>query len=79
MQYADNYCSYKEIYEPEHGYIFTGIAQINGYDKQKHSVFVKAENLFKYRQGAYIQEAFPDLTPQDREFLMSGNMWRRED
>ena len=28
--------------------------------------------LFKYNQGAMIQDAFPFLTPDEREFMMTG-------
>jgi hypothetical protein len=37
-----------------------------------YSVTVKGEDLYKYRKGALIQEAFPTLSPSDREFLLTG-------
>ena len=72
MYYADNNCTYTETYEPEHTYTFTGKCLTSG---KEHSVTVNASDLFKYRNGAYIQDAFADLSAGDREFLMSGMMW----
>jgi hypothetical protein len=69
MRYADARCTYTETYTPEHTYTFTGPCAITG---KPYSVTVPAAGLFAYRQGAYIQDAFPDLPAGDREFLMSG-------
>ena len=30
------------------------------------------EQIMKYEAGALIQDAFPNLTPSEREFLMTG-------
>lgn len=30
------------------------------------------EQIMKYENGALIQDAFPNLTPSEREFLMTG-------
>lgn len=30
------------------------------------------EQIMKYEKGALIQDAFPNLTPSEREFLMTG-------
>tara|TARA_Y100001951_G_C11192817_1_gene212536 strand:- start:343 stop:579 length:237 start_codon:yes stop_codon:yes gene_type:complete len=76
MNYADNNCTYTEEYEPEHIYTFTGIVINTG---KEQSVTVKAPDLFKYRQGAYIQDAFPYLSPPEREFLLSGHMFINEE
>jgi hypothetical protein len=62
-------CSYTESHAPEHTYTFTGKCVITGED---HSVTVKGPDLYKYNQGAYIQDAFPYLSAADREFLMTG-------
>ena len=70
--YADNYCSYTEQYEPKHTYTFIGKC-INTGEEQK--VTVEAKDLYKYRQGGYIQAAFPYLSPKEREFLLSGYMF----
>ena len=75
MNYADNNCTYTEEYEPEHIYTFTGTVINTG---KEQSVTVKAPDLFKYRQGAYIQDAFPYLSPPEREFLLSGHMFINE-
>lgn len=69
MRYADNCCTYKEVVKPEHAYIYTGRCMATG---KTYSVTVPAAQLFKYRQGAKIQEAFPDMPEGDREFLISG-------
>lgn len=66
MLYADGYCTYTEVKDT---YIFTGTCKTC---KQKVSVTVPAQGLYKYRQGALIQEAFPFVPTADREFLMSG-------
>lgn len=70
MQYADARCTYTERFKPQHVYVFEGPYL----DKPQFTrqVTVKAEELFKYRRGAMIQDAFPNLSADDREFLMSG-------
>lgn len=40
--------------------------------KELHSVTVPDEGLEKYRMGAYVQVAFPDLSADEREILISG-------
>ena len=70
MRYADRYCQYTETFENgEHFYTFSGPCVLTG---KTVSVKVPAEGLFAYRQGAYIQDAFPSLSKDDREFLISG-------
>lgn len=69
MRYADSACQYREEYTPEHVYVFTGPCIMSG---KTVEVRVPAAGLYKYRQGAKIQEAFPDMSVADREFLMSG-------
>src|SRR4051812_47774549 len=70
MFYADRCCQYTESHEGgKHTYTFTGPCVITG---RSYSVTVPGEGLYKYRQGEFIQDAFPDLPKDDREFLMSG-------
>lgn len=69
MKYALEHCECTEIYSPEHVYKFAGECLVT---RKPYSVTVPAKGLFQYRQGAYIQEAFPDLSSEDREFLISG-------
>lgn len=70
MRYADNFCSYTEQYKNGiHTYTFTGPCLIT---KKSYSVTVSGEGLHKYRRGAYIQDAFPELSAEDREFLITG-------
>lgn len=71
MQYADAHCGITERYKPEHVYIVTGPYKDKP-DDIGRTVVLKAPDLFKYRQGAMIQDAFPYLSADDREFLMSG-------
>jgi len=74
MFYADHYCRYEENHElvsPYHTYTFIGKWRDSG---KQHKVTVKAPDLFRYRQGELIQNAFPYLSIKDREFLISG-MW----
>lgn len=69
MRYADSSCTYEEVFQPAHGYKFTGPCFVTG---KPYSVFVPAAELFAYRQGAYIQNAMPSVSREDREFLLSG-------
>ena len=69
MRYADRNCTVSEQFYPEHSYIFAGKCIISG---NEVSVLVKAKELYKYRQGEYIQDALKSNTPDEREFLMSG-------
>jgi hypothetical protein len=69
MRYADNHCTYTEQYRPRHTYTFTGKCVVTG---KPHSVTVPAAELYAYRSGAYIQNAMPSVSAEDREFLMSG-------
>lgn len=68
MKYADSQCRYTEQFNP-HCYVYTGKCVMTG---EQCSVTVPAEGLYKYRQGALIQDAFPDMPETDREFLISG-------
>jgi len=69
MRYADSQCEVVESYQPEHTYTFVGRCVVTGKEQR---VTVKAQDLFRYRQGGYIQECFPYLSKGDREFLISG-------
>jgi hypothetical protein len=70
MRYADSRCTYTETFENgQQYYNFTGPCVVT---KKIITVKVPAQGLFAYRQGAYIQDAFPTLSKDDREFLMSG-------
>ena len=61
-------CQYKEQYDP-HVYVFTGPCILTG---KTHTVTLPADGLFKYNQGALVQDAFPELSLADREFIISG-------
>jgi hypothetical protein len=70
MRYAlSQACTCEEQYEPEHTYKFTGPCLKTG---KPYSVTVPADGLYQYHQGKHIQDAFPNLSADDREFLMSG-------
>ena len=56
---------YNEIYKPIHGYEF--------YDDD-YKVFVPAKELFAYRQGQRIQLAMPSVNPEDRDWLLMGDL-----
>lgn len=61
---------YHETYgKGEHEYVFKGECDLC---KSKHSVIARGSDLFNFRKGMAIQQAFPHLTSGDREFLMSG-------
>ena len=79
MQYAlSPNCTYTESHKDgQHTYTFTGRCVVTG---KTHSVTVPAEGLFRYHQGAHLQDAFPDVPAEDREFLKSGispEGWKR--
>ncbi len=69
MRYADSNCTYREVYEPQHGYIFSGPCVVTG---KTVEVFVPGPGLYAYRHGKHIQDAFPEMPKGDREFLISG-------
>lgn len=69
MRYADSHCTYTESYTPVHTYTYTGPCMVTG---KLYSVTVPAEGLFQYRNGSLAQDAFPNLSREDREFLISG-------
>ena len=69
MTYAlSNACTYVENYNP-HTYTFSGPCVVTG---KTHSVTVHAQQLFYYHQGQMIQDAFPNMSDEDREWCMSG-------
>jgi hypothetical protein len=72
MRYADNECTYTEEYDAESNcfvYVYTGPCLLTG---KETTVRVKANELHAYRRGAKIQDAMVSLSPEEREFLMSG-------
>ena len=70
MRYADARCTYTESHESgQHVYIYTGSCVVTG---KPFTVKVPAAGLFAYRNGAFIQDAFPTLSKDEREFLISG-------
>lgn len=69
MFYANHYCSCVEEFVPEHVFIFTGLCKISG---KTYSVRVPAAGLHEYDKGMNIQDAFPNMSKDDREFLISG-------
>ena len=58
-----------EAYSPEHTYTFSGKSHIS---ENIISVTVKAKDLFNFNQGAHIQDAFPYLTVDEREWMLTG-------
>ncbi len=69
MRYADTHCTYTEKHSPVHTYVFTGKCVVT---RNYYAVEVPGHELYNYRQGKLIQEAMPSVSPEDREFLMSG-------
>lgn len=39
---------------------------------QSEKLLLDEEALIKWHYGMFIQEAFPDLTPAERELIMTG-------
>lgn len=70
MRYADRCCQYTETFENgKHLYVYTGPCVVTG---KPVTVKLPAEGLFAYRSGKFIQDAFPTLNKDEREFLISG-------
>jgi len=46
-----------------------GTCSVSG---EEYSIEVPAEGFTRWQSGALIQVALPDLSPDDREFLISG-------
>ena len=71
MFYADHKCTYREErIKGEHVYIFTGPCIVTG---EMYSVTVPGPGLYKYRQGMHIQDAMPEVSEEDCEFLITGH------
>lgn len=67
------YASYKETCNDEggeHKYVFTSVPC--PMCSSQEEIAVGGEDLFWYNQGKLMQEAFPYLTANQRERLMSG-------
>jgi hypothetical protein len=70
MRYADSHCDYVEAFKDDvHTYTFTGPCVVTG---KPYSVTVLGSELYAYRKGAKLQDAFKSLSAGDREFLFSG-------
>jgi len=70
MIYADNRCTYVEsIKDGVHIYTYSGSCVVTG---KPYSIDVPGSELFAYRNGKKLQDAFVSLSPEDREFLLSG-------
>ena len=70
MLYADRKCAYTEGFKKNvHTYTFTGPCVVTG---KPYSVTVLGHELYAYRQGAKLQDAFVSLSAEDREFLLTG-------
>lgn len=39
---------------------------------EQTDLIVPTEDFFRYREGALVQVAFPDRSPEDREIITSG-------
>lgn len=55
--------------------IGNGKVKITGpsiFTEKQQKVITKKEHVEKYKKGTPVQEAFPDLTADEREFLVSG-------
>lgn len=51
-----------------------GFVEVSGYcvvSNRFYAVVVKEEQLERYIEGELVQRAFPDLSAEDREFLVS--------
>lgn len=63
-------CTYTESFEGgNHTYTFTGPCVVTG---KPFSVTVPGDGLYRLNRGAHVQDAFPNLSPAEREFIISG-------
>jgi hypothetical protein len=70
MLYIDRGCTYTEIYEPEHAYIFTGPCLVT---RKEQTVTIPSQELFNLRfKEGMIQELVPSLNASEREFIKTG-------
>jgi len=69
MRYADSCATYVEQFMPVHGYRYS-IPCVCCSEVTK--VFIRAPELYSYRQGTKIQTALRSLSPESCELLMSG-------
>lgn len=61
--------NYQETFDNKiHKYIFSGRCNCGG----QKEITVNGPDLFKFRQGTLIQDAFPYLSADEREFLITG-------
>ena len=71
MTYHFQQCQYEEAYEPEHTYTFTGECEETG---RVVSVVLLGPDLFRFNQGEAIQNAFPYIDANHREWMMFGRL-----
>lgn len=79
------YASYEEVFDNGvHEYEFLTVRCPTCKNQEK--IRVKGEDLFAYNQGKHVQQAFPYLTPAQRERLITGicgkcfdDMFKEED
>lgn len=68
MRYANTFCDF--VKDPDGKTVsITGRSIHSG---KSVTIKVPLEGLRAYNRGALIQNAFPDLTPDERDFLLSG-------
>lgn len=74
QNYKETYAYSEDDKATIHTYTFSGKCIMS--DKTV-SVSVKGQDLFNYHHGKLIQDAFPYLNSQEREWMISGiyNMW----
>ena len=61
--------TYKEVYYPEHRYIFTGACSI--FPDHTHTVSIVAQELFEFNQTDDLM-VLRSLCPEDREWVNTG-------
>ena len=70
MMYAKSQCSRSvQLIDGETLFTYTGRCVITG---KEHSVTITGGDLAAYELGLNIQDAMPNVTAGDREFLKSG-------
>jgi hypothetical protein len=71
MYFLQSGAKYTEAYDDENGHTYT-FSVVCHRDETVTKVTVPGGGLFQYNNGAFVQDAFPDLSSEDRETLMTG-------
>lgn len=67
------YANAQEVFEPEHAFLFATMP-CRACGEEQREISVPVSNLSQYNQGAFVQDAFPDMPAGDREQLFQSGI-----